>query len=298
MIDFTRKNNEKYQQKDGKDPIRLNKESDIPYFYYPILEETNLVNHAFSTRIGGVSEGPYTSMNFRKDQNDTDENVEENYRRFFQAFGADWDKGVMVNQTHTVEVRQITEEMITPGRTLREKVAFFDVDGMITNVPGVTLITSYADCVPLYFLDPAHKAVGLSHSGRRGTVDRMGKVTLEKMKEAFGTEPGDVIACIGPSICQDCYEVGEEVIDEFREAFDPSEYNLLFRTNERGRYQLDLWKANELILLQAGIRPEHLAITDVCTCCNHDLLFSHRYTKGLRGNLNAFLGLKEESHDR
>lgn len=294
MIEFTRKNNDKYIQRNSEQPICLNQDSDIPYFYYPILMETGLVNHAFSTKIGGVSQGPYASMNFRKDAEDTDENVEENYRRFFKAFGADWNKGVMVNQTHTIEVREITADMIRPDRSLREKIAFYDVDGMVTNVPGVTLITSYADCVPLYFLDPVHKAIGLSHSGRRGTVNRMGKVTLEKMKALYGTDPADVIACIGPSICQDCYEVGEEVAEEFFKAFAPEEHDLILKTNDRGRYQLDLWKANELILLQAGIKPEHLAVTDVCTCCNHDLLFSHRYTQGLRGNLNAFLGLKED----
>ena len=164
----------------------------------------------------------------------------------------------------------------------------------MTNVPGICLVTSYADCVPLYFVDPIKKVIGLSHSGWRGTVGKIGKETVRVMKEHFGCDPADILAAVGPSICQDCYEVSEDVIDMFRANFRESEYDRLFYAKENGKFQLDLWKANELVLTDAGIRPEHMAVTNVCTCCNPELLFSHRASKGKRGNLAAFIALKEE----
>ena len=140
----------------------------------------------------------------------------------------------------------------------------------------------------------SRRAVGLSHSGWKGTVGRMGAATLEKMKEAFGTDPADVRAAVGPSICQDCYEVSEDVALAFkREFWSDADERLVYR-RPGGRYQLNLWRANEIVLLDAGIKPEHLAVTNVCTCCNPDLLFSHRASGGKRGNLGAFLQLLRE----
>ena len=168
---------------------------------------------------------------------------------------------------------------------------YTDVDGLITNVSGLTLVTFYADCVPLYFVDPVHHAIGLSHSGWRGTVARMGKCTLEAMHNAFGTEASDVYCAIGPTICQDCYEISEDVAVQFMQAF-PGHTSEILIDKGNGKYQLDLWKANEIVLLDAGVKKDHLEVTDVCTCCNPELLFSHRASHGKRGNLGAFLCLK------
>ena len=145
--------------------------------------------------------------------------------------------------------------------------------------------------MPLYFVDPVHRAIGLSHSGWRGTVNRMGEVTLQRMKEAFGTRPSDVWTAIGPSICQDCYEVSEDVAQEFISAFEGRADNRLLYRKENGKYQLNLWRANELVLLESGVPKDRIAVTDICTCCNPQVLFSHRASKGKRGNLGAFLQL-------
>ena len=153
-------------------------------------------------------------------------------------------------------------------------------------------MTFYADCVPLYLVDPVRKVIGLSHSGWRGTVNRMGRVTLEKMHEVYGTDPGDVVAAIGPSICQDCYEVSEDVILEFQKDFRKEDWDDLYYRKENGKYQLNLWRANEIIFQEAGVKKEHIAVTNVCTHCNPEILFSHRTTGDKRGNLSALLALK------
>ena len=172
---------------------------------------------------------------------------------------------------------------------------YTDVDGLITNEPNVVLSTFFADCVPLYFVDPVNKAIGLSHSGWRGTVNRMGLKTVLMMEKEFGTKAGDVIAAIGPSICQDCYEIGEDVAVEFIRAFghadDPMAQSVLVDRND-GKYQLDLWACNRIVLKEAGVKPENIITTNICTCCNPGLLFSHRASHGLRGNLGAFMYIK------
>lgn len=257
---------------------------------FPLLEQQSWISHGFSTRMGGVSEGCYASMNLSFTKGDDPEKVRENYRRMADMLGMDMERMTLSFQTHTTNVRLVTEE--DAGKGIVKERDYTDVDGLITNILGITLVTFYADCVPLYFVDPVHHAIGLSHSGWRGTVHRMGRVTLKAMKEAFGTKPADVICAIGPSICQSCFEVGGEVIEKFQKEFDPSYWKELFYAKENGKYQLDLWKANEIVLLEAGIQKEKLQITDICTRCNPEYLFSHRIMGNERGNLAAFLGIR------
>lgn len=264
----------------------------VTYLSFPILEDTGLVSHAFSTRLGGVSKGDFATMNFSFTRGDDRDDVLENYIRMAAALGVDRERMVLTWQTHTTNVRRVTEE--DEGKGIVRDRDYRDVDGLITDIPGITLVTFFADCVPLYFLDPVHKAIGLSHSGWRGTVKRMGQGTVDAMKEAFGTRPEDIIACIGPSICGDCYEVGEEVADEFADAFHEKYHDVILLKKQNGKYQLDLWKANEIVLKEAGIKGDYLAVTNICTYCNPQLLFSHRRTAERRGNLCAFLSLKEK----
>ncbi len=263
----------------------------VHYLTFPLLERDGLVSHGFATRIGGVSQGKYAGMNLSFTRGDNPDHVRENYRRMAEALDVDMGRMVLAYQTHTVNVRKVTEE--DAGKGLVRERDYRDVDGLITDVPGITLVTFFADCVPLFFLDPIHKAIGLSHSGWRGTVKRMGKKTLDAMGEAFGTRPRDVLACVGPSICRDCFEVGEEVALEFQKEFDRQHWETLFYKKDNGKFQLDLWKSNEIVLKEAGVLPEHIQITDICTRCNPQHLFSHRFAGEERGNLAAFLCLAE-----
>lgn len=282
---FLRKNNNRNEH------MRVHKYKQVEYLTFPLLDEVEMIRHLFSTREGGVSKGIYASMNLSYTRGDDKEAVDENFRRIAEIFGTTPDRIVCSKQTHTTNVRLVTEEDC--GKGVLYPVDYDDVDGLITNVPGILLCTSYADCVPLYFADVKNKAIGLGHSGWRGTVCRMGEAMLKNMHDAFGTKPEDVIAAIGPSICRDCYEVGEEVAEAFRQSF-PEEWKfLLSEGKEAGKYQLDLWEANKRVLLGAGILSDHLAVTDICTCCNSEYLFSHRASKGKRGNLGAFMELRK-----
>ena len=257
---------------------------------YPLLKKTGIVNHGFSTRIGGVSEGIFSSMNLSFSRGDDEACVRENFKRMAETIGVEPNSLVFAAQTHTTNVRKVTAE--DKGKGIVYPLDYQDVDGLITNESGICLTTFYADCVPLFFIDPVHKAIGLSHSGWRGTVGKMGQETLRRMREEYGTDAKDVIAAVGPSICQDCYEVSEDVIEKFKEAFDEIYWGELFYQKENNKYQLNLWKANEIILLEAGVPKENIAVTNVCTNCNSDVLFSHRATKGERGSLAAFMALK------
>ena len=149
--------------------------SDLLLLKYPLLEELGIVKHCFTTRIGGVSEGIFGTMNLSFTRGDDKSAVEENYRRLAEAMEVDYENFVFTDQTHTVNVRKVS--MADAGKGLVRERDYQDVDGLITNEPGLVLSTFFADCVPLYFVDPVHWAIGMSHSGWRGTVARMGRVS-------------------------------------------------------------------------------------------------------------------------
>lgn len=274
----------------GEDP-RLIEKDKVPYLEFEALKKQSWLTHALSTRLGGVSSGCFASMNLGFGRGEEDKIVAENYKRLGDAVGFDWKKVVLSHQTHTTNVRLVTEKDAGKG-TVRER-DYTDVDGLITNEPGLPLVTFYADCVPLYFADPKNKAIGLSHSGWRGTVGRMGEKTLKAMNEAFGTQPQDVIAAIGPSICGDCFEVGPEVVEEFAKTFSKKQMEAICHAGRNDRSYLDLWRANRIILEEAGVQSQNVSVTNICTRCNPDLLYSHRIMGAQRGNLAAILMIRE-----
>lgn len=282
--------------------LNVNENEGVTYLTFPLLSKYENFIHAFSTRLGGVSTGIYESMNLSFSRGDDKKCVEENFRRFAKATGIDYDSFVLSDQTHTTNIRII--DINDRGNGLTRPRNFFETDALITNTPGVTLCTSYADCVPLYFIDPVNKAIGLAHSGWKGTVGRIGAKTIAKMIESFGSNPSQIVCAIGPSICASCYEVSEDVAMEFSREFGNKSTEIIFTQSDyyikhsierealADKYQLDLWQANKIILLEAGIREENLAVTDICTCCNPDFLYSHRASHGQRGNLAAILAIK------
>ena len=287
--------------------IRQQETGEVEYLTFPLLSAQLGIRHGFSTRKGGVSQGIYATMNLSFTRGDEEERVQENFRRMAAALGTDVSHMVCTFQTHTTNIRRAYTT--DGGKGIVCERGYTDVDGLVTNDKDLCLVCFFADCVPLYFVDQRHGAIGLAHSGWRGTVAGMGRCMVQRMKQEFGTRPDELVAAIGPSICQDCYEVSEEVAEQFRqmETSIPGSQELLEELTaqkayphqqilkpgrETGKYQLDLWLANLLVLRGAGIPLSRIQVTDVCTCCNSSYLFSHRASQGKRGNLAAFLMLQ------
>jgi YfiH family protein len=282
---------------------------ELPLLTAPLLENLTGIRHCFTTREGGVSTGALASLNLKERLGDDPENVRENFRRVAQALGVTPGDFVLTDQTHTANVRVVTED--DRGKGVTRERDYKDVDALVTNVPGIVLAVFFADCVPILFADPVHRAIGAAHSGWRGTDARIADKTIRAMQEHYGTNPEDLFCVIGPSICRECYEVSGDVADVFRFMFprncversgtggeessrtdhSPDVKHPVVSPGRPGHAQLDLWAANRLILEESGVRPERIETTDLCTCCNKELLFSHRGSNGKRGVLGGFLGL-------
>ena len=265
----------------------------VTYMTFDSFEKAG-VKHAFSTRLGGVSEGVFGTLNLRTNSEDKIENVHENYKRICKALDMNYDRMCFSMQTHTANVLVVDEK--DAGNGITKELPYSDIDGIITNVKDMPLVTAHADCVPLFFYDPVNQVVALSHSGWKGTVGKIGKVTIEKMTESFGTKPQDVLCGIGPSICKDCYEVSADVANEFVKAFGVENKDKLLRKSifnpeDNDKYMLDLWEACRITLLEAGVLEEHIEVTDYCTRCHPDLFFSHRILGANRGGQSAFISL-------
>ncbi len=263
--------------------------TDVPYLTYNRLSEIPFIRHAFSTRLGGISQDEFTSMNLSFGRGDPEENVTENYKRFCKAVGFEYKSLVASAQIHETLVRKVTAK--DRGVGIYKPKDMPSVDALITNDPEVTLVTYYADCTPVFFVDVKNKAIGLAHAGWRGTVGNIVCEVLKSMKEEFGTNPEDLLCAIGPVIGVCCYEVSADCADEFRKLFD-NDSKVINPTDKPDKFMIDLALANSLLLQRAGVNSDNIVISDLCTKCNSDLLWSHRATNGKRGTMSAFMCLK------
>lgn len=271
--------------------MRWNEKNGTPFLTFPSFDDLPFVRHAFSTRLGGVSEGVFSSMNLGFRRGDREENVWENYRRICAAAGFDPQKLTASSQDHHTVIRRVTMEQAGIGFTRPRDLE--SVDGLCTDTPGLTLVTYYADCVPLFFADKRTHAVGAAHSGWRGTVARIGAEMVRRMGKEFSSDPADLIVGIGPSIGPECYEVDQPVADQFlaMQDLDPERF---VRPIGEGKYLLDLWECNRRVLASAGIPEENISCAQLCTKCHPDLLYSHRVMGAQRGNLAAMICRRED----
>lgn len=284
--------NKKIQYIHNDKICRLLEKNGVVYVGFPKLlaYEEDLV-HGFSTRIGGVSKDHLAFMNLSFTRGDERENVLENHRRFAKALGYDETKLVFSDQVHLTRFHKVARKDC--GKGIIRKSDIREIDGLVTNEPGIPIITFYADCVPLFFYDPVKKVIAMAHSGWRGTVERIGAKMTAYMEKEYGSRARDILCAVGPSICQKCYEVSEEVALQFLDVFGTAHGNELLYEKEDGKYQLNLHKACEITLFDAGIQREHIDVTDLCTCCNPEIFFSHRASHGKRGNLAGVMMIKE-----
>jgi len=244
------------------------------------LEREGFAN-AFSTRGGGVSPFPEASLNLAGFDQDSAENIHENRRRFFSVLGGEW----QLAACWQVHGRDVLVVRSTPDpRSEREHC-----DALATDLRGVLLGVKTADCVPIIVGDPRTGACAAVHAGWRGTLARIVNHALARMREEFGTDPGDVRAALGPAALGCCYEVGAEVVEPLRANF--SDADSLFTPTSEGHALVDLHEANRRQLVESGVAPERVHTLPLCTMCRPDLFFSYRQDRKLYGRTGRLLSI-------
>jgi polyphenol oxidase len=236
----------------------------------PLLTSSLLkIPHGFTTRQGGVSDGYYASLNVGLSTGDIPNLVEKNRERVLEHF--------RVN-THQVSVlEQVHGNTVVTAEPAWYK---FDADAQVTHYPDLLLVIGIADCLPILFHDPVKQVIGAAHAGWRGTSLKIAANVIEKMQREYGSSPADIRATMGPAICRQNYQVGEEVFEAFVQAgfpetvFDP----------EGERYRLDLVVANQFVLEAAGVLPQYIEALNLCTYADPERFYSHRRDGQKRGS--------------
>ena len=246
------------------------------------------VNIAFSTRLGGCSEGAFTSCNLGLHVGDEQDKVLTNREKFLENFQTELGQSVCCQQVHGDQVRRVDHQQQGRGAFLYE-TSLPECDGLITDEPSVTLLSFYADCLAIYFFDPQHRAVGFAHSGWKGTMNRIAEKTIATMQREFASQVKDLWVAIGPGIGPCCFEISPALADEVMVHF-PGFENILQAKSVKQYW--DLSATNHQMLLRQGVNPDHISICSLCTACNPHQLFSYRRDNGKTGRMGALLSLK------
>ncbi|MDZ7707991.1 MAG: peptidoglycan editing factor PgeF [Trueperaceae bacterium] len=233
--------------------------------------------HAFTTKSGGVSEGPYAELNLGRSVDDDPDAVNENRRLVLEAFGADPERTATIHQVHGAEVVEAHEA----GPEVR-------ADGIVTDDPAWTLAISVADCAPVLLVDPAHGAVAALHAGWRGVVAGIVDAGVEALAGRFGSRPDRMRVAIGPHISGPRYQVGPEVVEAFMDAGFPDGVARP-DPDASGRFLLSVDAAVRVALARCGVRPGHVADGGWCTASDARRFFSHRRDRGSTGRHWALL---------
>ena len=253
----------------------------------------DLVTHAVSTRVGGVSKEPFDSLNLALHVGDEPADVIANRKKFLRALGFELSDIVTPNQVHGEKIFRVDENYRGCGcNNYADSIP--ETDALITNTPELPLMLCFADCVPIFFVDTEKRAVGLAHGGWKGTLKKIAAKTLLKMNSEFGTRPQDCLIGIAPSIGVCCYEVGGEVIGKCRAVFQKNSEQLL--SVRGGKIFLDLQLANVIQLLEVGVPEKNIEVSNHCTCCQSDWYFSYRAAQKKKldrtGRIAALIALK------
>lgn len=265
----------------------------LPMVESPLFQREIGLQHGFSTRKGGVSKEHLASLNLSFSVEDAKENVLENFRRIGERFGKTPEDFVLSKQSHETKVLKVGTK--DRGKGITKDRDYEGIDALITDEKGIILSCFSADCVPILFYDPIHKAVGACHSGWRGTKGKILQNVVEEMRKHFSSNPAEILIAIGPSICKEQYVVSEDLALSFLEDYPDVGENSSspIQRISKDKFQLDLWDLNRRIALDSGIKEEHISISGYCTMENPELFFSHRYSQGKRGLQGAFICLKD-----
>ena len=239
-------------------------------------------DHGFSTRAGGVSDTPFAALNMGFNRPEPRENIIENYHRFCAANGLEFESMVLAAYAHGTNVEVITKN--DRGRGIDPDLPPLNTcDGLVTNDPDTVLLTLHADCLAYFVFDPVHQAIGLAHAGWRGTLGRIGRNLIETMSKNYGTFARDVLVGIGPGICGECYEVGEDVADSFEAEYGASVVTRFAESNPH----IDITAASRLQFSECGVPAENISTADCCTHENESLFFSYRRDGKIWGKTGA-----------
>ena len=265
----------------------------LPMVESPLFQRETGLQHGFSTRKGGVSKEHLSSLNLSFSVEDAKENVLENFRRIGERFGKTPEDFVLSKQSHETKVLKVGTK--DRGKGITKNRDYEGIDALITDEKGLILSCFSADCVPILFYDPIHKAVGACHSGWRGTKGKILLNVVEEMRKHFSSNPADILIAIGPSISKEQYIVSEDLGLSFLEDYPDlgEDSSSPIQRISKDKFQLDLWDLNRRIALDSGIREEHISISGYCTMENPELFFSHRYSQGRRGLQGAFICLQD-----
>ena len=250
----------------------------LKYFSFSSLGEG--IRHGIFTRHGGMSPTPWNSLNMGGTVGDDLSRVKKNRKAAFEALELDFDRHFDSWQVHGTNVIMVKAPRL-------ENEPYQKADAILTDQPGLTLMMRFADCVPIILHDPLRKIVGLVHAGWKGTVYDIAGTTLRAMKNNYGCEPKNILACIGPSIGPDHYIVDEDVATIVRDLFGDGS-SILQKSND-GKYHFDLWQANRFFLERCGV--DKIEVAGICTACHLEDWFSFRAEKGLTGRFGALVSL-------
>lgn len=262
--------------------MSFHEHNSLRYYSFDIFDDAS-VHQGIFTRKGGVSPAPWNSLNTGGTNGDARENIVENRQRIFSTFGRQVTSIFDVWQVHGTEVIAAKEPRPLDG--LHQKA-----DAILTDREDLTLFMRFADCVPIYFYDPIKRVIGIAHAGWQGTVNKIVLAVVKAMQQQYRSQPTDILAGIGPSICVDHYEFGGYAQNAVERAFHDLVDDVLIEKN--GKTYFDLWRANYLLLIQAGLQPAHIQISGVCTANNIEDWYSHRAEYGKTGRFGALLALK------
>lgn len=251
------------------------------------LSDDGLI-HGVADRKGGVSPQPFASLNLSIKTGDEASRVWANRQRFERIMGVHGRRVLFGRLQHGDQVAVFKVGDVIPPLSQSDSQGWptFEADAAVTNVPGLAIVMTFADCVPILLWDPDHQVCAMAHAGWRGTALRIASTTVRSMVDVFGTRPGNVRAAIGPSIGPCCYSVGDEVRAAFTEGFGRESRRFFLNSN------LDLWAANRHDLGSTGITDGHIETSAACTSCQNDAFFSHRAEAGRTGRFGAFIGVR------
>ena len=259
-----------------------------------LLLQDSRILHAFSTRQGGVSAAPLATLNLGQSVGDDRDRVEENRRRFFGALGIEPARVVRVYQVHGNKVLRVDDQLMRrPGFPHSLIDQRFGHDALISRLANLALTVSTADCVPILIHDPVRGAIAAVHAGWRGTACRAVAAAVAALREAYGTNPADCRAAIGPCIRACCFEVDAPVIEAMASA--PVGWEASATATRPEHWQLDLPGINRALLIASGLLPDNIDDLGLCTSCRADLFFSHRRDKGRTGRMMNCILLRDET---